>query len=215
MLIIGAKGFAKEVLEVLHQLGQLENLAFFDDISESLPDFLYRKFPILKSQAEAAAYFTTQSPKFTLGLGNPLIRYKMSEKMRLLGGLLSSTISPLCAIGHYGVQIQEGCNIMTGSVITNDVMLGRGCLINLNCTIGHDTIIGEFVEMSPGVAVSGGCSIGDFCNIGTHATILPRITIGHNVIIGAGAVVTKNLPDNSLAVGIPAQIIKQLPPLAL
>ena len=44
--------------------------------------------------------------------------------------------------------------------------------------------------------------------IGNNVIILPGVTIGSNVIIGAGAVVSKNIPDNSVAVGIPARVIK-------
>ncbi|MNG38364.1 Maltose O-acetyltransferase [compost metagenome] len=49
--------------------------------------------------------------------------------------------------------------------------------------------------------------------LGTNATVLPKVTIGKNVIVGAGAVVTKDVPDNSLVVGIPGKIIKELPSL--
>jgi sugar O-acyltransferase (sialic acid O-acetyltransferase NeuD family) len=212
MLIIGAKGFAKEVLEVLNQLGQLDYVAFYDDVTDGLPDTLYDQFPIITRANQALNYFENISNKFTLGLGDSITRYKMFKKMQSLGGVLSSTISPYAVIGHYGVIIQDGCNIMTGTVITNDISIGTGCLINLNCTIGHDVTIGKFVELSPGVAISGGCKIGNFCTIGTNATVLPKINIGNNVIIGAGAVVTKDIPDNCLAVGVPAQVIKTFPP---
>jgi acetyltransferase-like isoleucine patch superfamily enzyme len=67
--------------------------------------------------------------------------------------------------------------------------------------------------MSPGVHVSGNCTIGRFANIGTNAAILPGITIGENVVVGAGALVTKNIPANSLVMGIPAVIKEQLAPL--
>lgn len=46
--------------------------------------------------------------------------------------------------------------------------------------------------------------------IGTNATILPGITIGKNSIVGAGAVVTKNVPDNTIVAGVPAKIIKKI-----
>ena len=67
---------------------------------------------------------------------------------------------------------------MTGSVITNDISIGKGVIININCTIGHDSKIGLFVEISPGVNISGNCEIGDYTTIGTNATVLPKIKIG-------------------------------------
>ena len=102
---------------------------------------------------------------------------------------------------------------MTGAVITNDVKIGNGVLINLNCTVGHDSSLGDFVEMSPGVHISGNCKVGAYSNIGTNATILPKVTIGNNVIVAAGAVVTKDVPDNCMVAGIPAIIKKEIEPL--
>ena len=213
MIVVGAKGFAKEVLEVLHQLNQLDHLVFYDDVNEDTPHLLYEQFPVLKTKEAAAHYFKTVDNRFTIGVGNPVLRKKLVVKFEAIGGVFISTISPLSQIGHYGNSIGDGCNIMTGSVITNDITIGKGVLINLNCTIGHDSVINDFVEMSPGVHVSGNCIIGAYSNIGTNATILPKVTIGQNVIVGAGSVVTKDVPDNCLVVGIPATIKKELPEL--
>ncbi|BCY27254.1 acetyltransferase [Flavobacterium okayamense] len=211
MLIVGAKGFAKEVLEVLYQLNDIENVVFYDDVSENLPEQLYKRFDILRNTEEVKKYFQNVDSRFTLGIGGPVLRKKMFDKFSDIGGVFTSTISPKANIGHFGNEIENGSNVMTGTVITNDIHLGKGVLINLNCTIGHDSTIGDFVEMSPGVHVSGNCKIGSYSNIGTNATILPKITIGNNVIVGAGSVVTKEVPSNSLVVGVPAKIIKELP----
>lgn len=211
MLIVGAKGFAKEVLEVLYQLNDIENVVFYDDVSEDLPKQLYDRFDILRNAEEVEKYFKNIDNRFTIGIGGPVLRKKMFDKFTDLGGVFTSIISPKANIGHFGNEIKNGTNVMTGTVITNDIHLGKGVLVNLNCTIGHDSTIGDFVEMSPGVHISGNCKIGNYSNIGTNATILPKITIGENVIVGAGSVVTKDIPSNCLVVGVPAKIIKELP----
>lgn len=210
MLIIGAKGFAIEVLEVLNQLDQLNDVAFYDDVNQLTQKPKYDKFQILSSLAAAERYFEETSRKFTLGLGNPSLRSFLAEKFRKIGGELSSTISPLAQIGHFENAIGTGCNIMTNVIITNEVHIGQGCLINLNATIGHNAIIDEFVEVCPGVNISGNTSIGAKSFLGTNSTILPGIQIGKNVVIGANALVTKDIPDNVVAVGAPAKVIKEL-----
>ena len=58
--------------------------------------------------------------------------------------------------------------------------------------------------------VFGKIVVGDNTNIGWNAIILPGVTIGKNCVIGAGAVVTKDIPDNSVAVGVPAKVIETL-----
>jgi sugar O-acyltransferase (sialic acid O-acetyltransferase NeuD family) len=211
MLIIGAKGFAKEVLEVLYQNNTLENVVFFDNVNEDVFGKLYNEFTILKTYHEVETYFSETSKKFTIGIGNPLLRKKLHDIFLSLEGQYTSTISSKAHIGNYGNRIYEGCNIMTGTIITNDVLINKGALINLNCTIGHDSKIGEFVELSPGVHISGNCTIGDFTTIGTNATILPKINVGSNVIVAAGAVVNKDVPDNCMVAGVPAVIKKELP----
>ena len=142
-----------------------------------------------------------------------LFRSNIYDKFTFLGGNFTSTISPKANIGHFGNTIEVGCNIMSGSVLTNDITIKKGVIINLNCTIGHDSIIGEFAELSPGVHMSGNCNIGNYVIIGTNATLLPDVIIGQNVIVAAGAVVTKNVPDNCMVAGIPAIIKKKLTPL--
>lgn len=215
MLIIGAKGFAKEVLEVLHQNNQSENIAFYDDVNHDIGDFLYDKFPILKNENQVKDFFNKSGNAFTIGIGNPHLRYKLYTKFKDLGGAFTSTISPFTKIGNFGNKIAEGSNIMTSSILTNDITIEKGVLINLLCTIGHDTIIEKFVELCPNVNISGNCFIGAYSFIGTNATVLPNLKIGKNVIIGAGSVVTKDIPDNVMAVGIPAKMIKELEPINL
>ncbi len=215
MLIIGAKGFAKEVLEVLYQNNTLSRVAFYDDITENMPKKLYNQFEVIRNIKDAQRYFNETCNSFTLGVGGPELRHRLHDKFVKIGGTFTSTISSKATIGNFGNEIKEGCNIMTGSIITNDIYIGKGCLINLNCTIGHDSIINDFVELSPGVNISGNCRIGRFSLLGTNAVLLPKVKIGENVVVAAGAVVTKDIPDNCMVAGVPAIIKKQLDPILI
>ena len=66
MLIIGAKGFAKEVLEIFHQLNQLDTIAFYDDVNPGIGEFLYEAFPILKMKKKQKIF--SQKMKMSLQL---------------------------------------------------------------------------------------------------------------------------------------------------
>jgi sugar O-acyltransferase (sialic acid O-acetyltransferase NeuD family) len=213
MLIVGAKGFAKEVLEVLHQNNQTDDLVFYDDVNHDAPEFLYDKFPVLKNENQAKKYFQEVDNKFTIGIGNPVLRKKMFIKFQNLEGIYSSVISKEAKIGSFDIEIGFGTNILPNAAISNSVKIGKGCIIYYNSIITHDCQIGDFVELSPNAIVLGRAIIGNFSKIGSNATILPDVKIGKNVVIGAGSVVTKDVPDNCLVVGTPAIIKKELPKL--
>lgn len=205
MLIVGAKGFAKEVLEILIQNDYSEPIYFFDNVSSDIPTQQFG-FSILKSLDEVKGVLGNNF-NFTLGLGEPNLRRNLHEVFISLGGNFSSTISPFSKIGHFDNELGEGLNIMTGAVITNSIKIGKGALINLNCTVGHDTIIEDFVEISPGSHISGNCFIGENSQLGTNCTILPKVKVGRNVRVGAGSVITKDVPDGVTIVGVPGKII--------
>jgi sugar O-acyltransferase (sialic acid O-acetyltransferase NeuD family) len=213
MLIIGAKGLAKELLEVIYQNVTVNNIAFYDDVNEEIGDSLYKTFPIIKNEGEVEAYFNSQGNSFVLGLGNPILRNKLFEKFTKLGGVLNSAICKNSRLGSFDVQIGVGTIILSGVNISNSVKIGKGSIVYYNANITHDCVIGDFVEISPSVNLLGNVNVGSFTQIGANSTILPKLTIGKNVIIGAGSVVTKNIPDNTMVLGIPAKIVKHIEPL--
>lgn len=210
MLVVGAKGFAKEILEILLQNNELVNLVFYDDINKNSPDYLYGQFPVLKTERAVRDYFKTVDDRFTIGIGNPQLRKKMYDKFNVLGGKYTSVISLKTDIGSYGVSIGEGCNILSGVKISNDVVIEKGTMVYYNTVITHDVKIGEFVEISPNVSLLGRAVIGSFTQVGCGAIVLPDVKIGNNVIVAAGAVVTKDIPDNVMVAGVPAIIKKNL-----
>lgn len=208
MVIVGAKGMAKDLLEVLYSEYRLreEEILFFDNLNDH-PRRIYGRFSILKTFNEVKDHFENIDRRFTLGLGNPQLRRSMAEKFIDLGGHLTSVISTNARVGSFGTVLGTGCNIMPGVIITNDVQLGEGVLVNLNATISHDSQIGDFSEIACGVTIPGRCRIGKNVFIGSNATLNPDITVGDNAIIGAGAVVLRDVLRGETVVGNPAKAI--------
>jgi len=205
MLVAGAKRHAKEIYELLHEREKLSTIYFFDDVSFDLPEKLFGKFEIIRSVKSVESFFgTSHDKRFILGLGNPLNRMNLAEKLTLAGGSLHSVISQTAVIGSWNVILGDGINIMHHTLISNDVQIDTGTLINSHVSVHHDVIIGKYCEVSPHAVLLGGCEIGDFVSIGANATILPNVKIGHHVVVGAGSVVTKDIPDNSIVYGVPA-----------
>ena len=210
MVVVGARGLAKELLDILSRINALEGLYFFDDVSENPPEKLFGKYPVITSFEQAKEIFLkTGDATFALGLGNPALRYRLFTAFSGLGGKLCSVISPAAEIGGFDTMIGQGCCILPGAVITTSAKLGMGCLVNPNATISHDSILGDFVEVSPGVNVTGNCLVGDFTFIGSNAVILPKIKVGKNVVVAAGAVVIKDVPDDCMVAGVPAVVKKR------
>lgn len=205
MLIIGAGGFAKELLDVCEDLSLNDKLCFYDDINLSQSDLFFNKYKILTSLSHAKSYFESVDKCFTIGIGNPRLRQKFYKIFSSFDGLYTSTISPLSTIGHYDVSIGQGTNILPGAIVSNSVTIGIGNIIYYGSIITHDVKTGDFVEISPGAKLLGGCEIGDFCSIGSNATILPNVKVGNNVIVGAGSVVTKDIKDDMKVAGVPAR----------
>ncbi len=203
MLIVGAGGHARELLEIVESVCDSKGIFFFDD-TDSVTGFIYNKYKIIRSLEEAKEIFKSDN-SFCIGVGNPELRWSLAKKIKEIGGELHSAISLSSSIGSYNVNLAKGLNIMQGAVITNDVSIDEGTLIHINCSIHHDVSIGKYCEISPGARLLGKSKIGDFCSIGTNAVILPKVIIGNNVIVGAGAVVTRSIGDNVIAVGIPAK----------
>jgi len=212
MLIVGAKGFAIELLEVLDNTNQLKNLAFYDDLNPEMK-MVFNRFCVLKNENEVEKHFKLFGSDFLLGIGNPFLRNKMYKKFKDLGGNLVTCISPFARIGKYNVKIGLGTNILDNSIISNNVQIGIGCIIYYHAVVTHDCKINDFVEISPSVNILGRCQIESYTHIGANATILPDIAIGRNVKIGAGSVVIHNIPDNSVVVGVPGKVIKIVEPV--
>lgn len=92
------------------------------------------------------------------------------------------------------------------------ITIGKDCYINDYFTLlTHDYVSHVFRNMGyEFINSSGRVTIGDNVGFGTNVTILKGVTIGDNCFIGAGSIVTKDIPSNSVAVGIPCKVVMSI-----
>ncbi len=116
-----------------------------------------------------------------------------------------------------GMTIGAGCEILNGFEFGSEpylITLGNNVRIVSGVRfITHDGGVWVLRHLSQelnDIDLFGPITVGDNCHIGTNVIVMPNVTIGNNCIIGCGAVVTRDIPDNSIAVGIPARVIKTI-----
>jgi sugar O-acyltransferase (sialic acid O-acetyltransferase NeuD family) len=207
MVVAGAGGHALEVLDVLLEYSITEEVFFYDDVNPY--NLIFKKYEVLKSMFEINQK-TSGKFEFIIGVGSPANRKAIFEKFTGLGGIYLPLKSKTSIISAFSIGINY--DAMKTCFIGPDTNIGKVCLINTGAQIHHEVELNEFSEVSPGAVVLGKVKIGANCSIGANATILPGVTIGSNVIIGSGSVVTKDVPDYSVAVGNPAKVIKTIIP---
>lgn len=207
--IFGAGGFGREVKTIIDAINKKNEstynfIGFFDDGFEK--DTLANTYPILGGINEINQY--NEELSVVICIGDPKIKKKIISKINNPKILFPTIIHPGASITNEFVNLGKGCIVCEGTIITCNIDIKDFVILNLMCTVGHDTIIEDYCSFMPSVNISGEVKIEQGVYVGTGAKIINLLEIGENTIIGAGAVVSKSLPANCTAVGIPAKPIK-------
>ena len=110
-----------------------------------------------------------------------------------------------------GVKFGKKCKFIRPVFGTEPYLINIGDHVEITNGVRfntHDGSVWIFREKNPSIEIFEPINIGSNVFIGINAIIMPGVSIGDNCIIGSGAIVTKNIPPNSLAVGVPAKVIK-------
>lgn len=204
LLIYGASGHAKVVIDIIEQQGLYEIIGLIDDAQECHGQefFGYR---VLGGQEILAQY---RHCSVLIAIGDNATRKKLQGTVKALGYELATAVHPSARFGRE-VSVGAGTVIMAQVAINSGTVIGEGVIVNTGATIDHDCRIGDFAHISPGVHLAGNVTVGALTQIGIGACAIPGVRIGERTLIGAGAVVIDDIPDNVTAVGVPARVIRE------
>lgn len=207
--IYGSGGFGREVEFLIQDINKktllYEFIGYFDDGKPK--GEIINSFPVLGGMKELNEY--KEDLCLAISVANPSTKKNIIKNIQNKKISFPSLLHPSAWIGNEEVtKIGKGCIICAGVIITVNIELNDFIILNLSCTVGHDTNIGKYCSFMPAVNISGEVNIKDEVYVGTGVKIINQLEIGENTIIGAGAVVSKSLPANCTAVGVPAKPIK-------
>lgn len=149
---------------------------------------------------------------------NQLSPDKINERTALLKQILGSTKENFLIeqpfVCDYGYNIEIGENFYSNHNLTildcAKVTFGDNVFIGPNCSFYTAIHPLDAKTRNEGLEYCKPINVGNNVWFGGNVVVLPDVTIGDNVVIGAGSVVTKNIPNNSLAVGNPAKVIREI-----
>lgn len=212
ILIWGGKSFTRISLQMLKDLYQdnFEITGIFDPFISEL-DFksdvkFYNKKNELNNLIKSSTHYL-----LCIGGANGYARVMIANKLNLFGLKTISLISKHSILEDLSYK-GEGIQSMPGAIVNKYSYLGNHCILNTNSSVDHECEIQDGVHIMGGASISGRVVIGQYSSVGTNATILPDIKIGKNVYVGAGSVVTKDVKDNSVIVGVPGKFLKEFKP---
>jgi len=208
LVIVGCGGFGREVHDVVDAINdagpEWELLGYLDDHPEPSNRVLIqqRGFTVLGGVDWLDR--ASRHIHYVIGIGSGAVRKVIDARLASVGRSSATLIHPSATCG-YGVSVGEGTVLCAGVRLTNNIRLGRHVHINLNSTIGHDALVDDYVTVNPLVAVSGNVHIWPEAMLGTNSAVLQGLSIGRSAVVGGGALVARDVPDDTVVKGVPAR----------
>jgi sugar O-acyltransferase (sialic acid O-acetyltransferase NeuD family) len=149
-----------------------------------------------------------QGAVVTIAVGEPLVRTKLAEKVAAAGLQLRSAIAPSAVISPSAV-IEEGVIIAPFCSVQARAFIGRNAAVNTMAIIGHDVQVAEDAVISSMVNLGGAVKVGPRAYVGMGGMIREKLTVGADSIVGMGSVVHNDVPEEVIAMGNPARVVRR------
>jgi sugar O-acyltransferase (sialic acid O-acetyltransferase NeuD family) len=208
IFVYGAGGHGKVVADILISNGETEFAGFVDDNKELLGATVMG-LPVLGDGDWLRQEVSGSRVAVAIGTGEGRFRQLLTERCSRWGIDLLTVIHPAATVSR-AARLGPGTVVMAGAIINPEASVGAGVIVNTGAIVEHEVEIGDYAHVAPNAAMGGASRLGAFSHLGMGAVVLQCVSIGSHVIVGAGAVVVENLPDQVVAIGVPARINRRI-----
>ena len=212
ILIVGASGHAKVVVDILERAGQYQIAGLIDSFKE--PGTSLMGYTVLGSEGEIPALLAGHDLLGgIIAIGDNWTRHNVVQRIASIAPdfLYVNAIHPSAHLAR-DVQIGKVVVIMAGVSINPGTQIGDFCFVNTNASVDHDNVLEEFSCLQPNTATGGNVRIGAFSAVSIGANVIQGISIGRHSIIGAGSTVLVDVPEFVVALGTPCRVARTRKP---
>jgi sugar O-acyltransferase (sialic acid O-acetyltransferase NeuD family) len=208
IILIGGGNQAHYTIDIIEKEQKYNIVGIIDSVHEvGSKCFGYEILGRQEDVVEIINKYKVQGGLVTIG--DNWIRHIVSNQILNLAPNFEfvNAIHPSVTIGS-NVKLGVGITAMAGVIFNPKSEIGNFTFFATRAQVEHDCIISDFASISAGSITGGYVKLGKYSAITLGVTVFDRVEIGENTVVGAGSLVTKSLPDNVLAYGNPAKIIR-------
>ncbi len=201
--IYGSNGAGRGVKEIAELQGIWSEIVFIDD---TVPEDYFKGLKRMSFDSFKSMY-TPSVAKVVIAVGEPEYKILLYNKVKAAEFEFANVIHPSVYISP-DAHIGTGIIAQMGVMIAVDTYVGNNVTLEQYAVVAHDTVIQDHAQISAFVMLAGCSKVGRGTYIGIGVPVREKTTIGSNTIIGMGSVVQKDIPDNVIAMGNPARVMK-------
>ncbi len=209
LIVVGAGGHARVVIDAVEKQGRYEIAGVLDDAA-SAPGTAVLGYPVLGGREMLGRAGLPE--RAIVAIGMPAARGAWIAHLADKGFELPAIVHPHASVGR-GVEIGWGSVVFAGAVVNSGTRIGRGVIVNTGASVDHDCELGDLVHVAPGAHLAGGVRVGERAHIGIGACVIQGLEIGADAVIGAGAAVLCSIASGTTAVGVPARPLRREQPV--
>ena len=208
VVIIGAGGHGKVVLDILQAQGKYR-VAGFLDANASLAESYVCGVPVL-GQINALPRLKRQKiRRAIIAIGDNKARLAQVADVEAAGMELVSAVHPTAFVSSRA-KVGRGVVVAPKASIVTEAVIGDLVIVNTAAVVDHECVVGDGAHICPGAVLAGRVRVGRGAFVGIGANVIQCRTVGEFAVIGAGAVVIDDVRDGAKMIGVPARPMRTI-----